>query len=461
MTTLRIRPAHWPVYIVTVGLLAAGGALIGLVAAHAGILPAMVLALLPLGALAVISRPGVGAAIVPLALPIGAASVPGVGISAADFSVVAATSMMASACLVGGTWPFRLASELKWAAWFVAWVAAAAMVAPDVMLGIRQTVVLLAGVLFTTVTASAASRHDAHQLLLLFLAVGGGICALSLRSVSQFDARYGGALVLGRAQSIFAQPNDFGIFSAIVLFVALGAFLGASRHRARMLIGFAAVTAATGLVLSLSRGAWLGSIAGLAGFLVLVPEARRRVVPIAIGLAAVFAVLALAAPSRVPVDVVADRVGSVFDANPNPYDSRPAIWREGVRQITERPLLGNGPGGFLASLSSSDASGTTGSALHAHSVPLTVGAEAGLPALVLLAGFTLAVATRVRRSLRIETERATRAAVAGASCALLAVVGQGLVDFTLRNPMLLAPCWLLVSIVLVLTRPATVESPAA
>lgn len=446
------RVFGWLPLAVAATVLVVCGLLVGLVGGAAGPMVALALSFAPICALMVIERPALGFVLVAVALPVGASAVPGLGVSLADFSVLSAIVVVSSAALLSGVWPLRVAEELRWAAALVVWLAVASMVAPDLFLGVRQTIVVGAGLLLATAIATTASRRDARMLLSVFMAIGGIICAASLRSASQFDARYGSALVLGRAQSIFAQPNDFGTFSALVMFVALGSLLGASRFRVGLASGVVAAVAGAGVVLSLSRGTWIGVALGSVALVVLLPERRRQLLmagAVAIG---GLAVLAVAGSSLVPTDVVFERLDSLLRGNSNPYDNRPAIWREGVRQVLANPVFGSGPGGFQAALADSDAIDAAGDVLHAHNVPLTVGAEAGIPAVLLLVAFTLAVGRRVWSSVRVSGDARDRELAAGAACALVAVIGQGVVDFTLRNPLLLGPLWFLMGVLFVLTR---------
>jgi hypothetical protein len=88
-------------------------------------------------------------------------------------------------------------------------------------------------------------------------------------------------------------------------------------------------------------------------------------------------------------------------------------------------------------------------------VLLTVAAEAGTPAVLLLVGFTLSVgvvALRAIRRLRAWERPRDAALVAGLAAALMMVVGQGLVDFTLRNPIIIVVVWSVLGLLLAADR---------
>src|SRR5207244_3119859 len=100
------------------------------------------------------------------------------------------------------------------------------------------------------------------------------------------------------------------------------------------------------------------------------------------------------------VRVVEERIGTI--AHPsvavNPYDIRPQIWREAELLIEEHPWLGVGPGNFPVATGLDNR--LPEEIDHAHDVLLTVAAEVGIPAVLMLIGLTLALALLSRRVVR-------------------------------------------------------------
>jgi O-antigen ligase len=159
-------------------------------------------------------------------------------------------------------------------------------------------------------------------------------------------------------------------------------------------------------------------------------------------------------PSSGPVGVVLDRVTSVGDPNGNPYDVRPITWHEAVREFSDRPVLGNGAGSF------SVLSGQSPSELqfypreHAHNGLLTVAAEMGSVGALSLIGMVVSVAFAIRR--RASRLRAARrwddlGVLAGGAGALAALAGHLVVDYPLRNPVLMITVWAVLGLVLAAT----------
>jgi hypothetical protein len=223
-------------------------------------------------------------------------------------------------------------------------------------------------------------------------------------------------------------------------------------------------------VVSLSRGSWLGLGLGLIVFAALAPRSRR---PIAAGLLAGFggvAVAAAALPRSRVLSIVVDRAASLVDGRRGPYDDRPAIWREALRQIGERPVLGSGPGGYPVLALRSPSRVTTVAPNHAHDLALTVLAEQGMLGLIALVAAVTIAAIAALRALRFyglgsrgggfsrrgadvggwsygaPWRDGERALLAGIVAALAVVLGEGALDYPLRNPVLATMVWLLIGL---------------
>jgi O-antigen ligase len=281
---------------------------------------------------------------------------------------------------------------------------------------------------------------------------GGAACAAALLTARPPEEHFGGSLVQNRATGMFGQPNELGSLTAVVGVLAVATVLSLPRrHPLRPPVAAAAGCAYLALAASLSRGGWIGAVLGLLVLLALVrPDRRRRLrAGLAISAGGTLLVAAALPDSRV-LAVVRDRAGSLLSGQRNPYDDRPAIWREALRQWSARPLLGGGPGSYPTL--AAPGAGQLGLSRpdHAHSLFLTVGAEQGVLG---LAALLLAVAVgvtgtarAVRRWQHAGGGAGERELLAGAAAGLCAMLGQGLVDFTLRNPVVETVTWLLVGL---------------
>jgi putative inorganic carbon (hco3(-)) transporter len=412
-----------------------GGLLVGAAVTAVGsrIGPGLLVAL-PVVALllvAALRRPAFGVALVLLAIPVGLVELPG-GLVVEQAVAVAVVGVLLLRSITAGT-PLQWPAQLWWGIAVLVLAIAATPRAPDTTLAVKQVMAIVLG-LFLVATAAGAVRNIEvlRRLVHVLLAVGFVVCALSLSHASALHAVGGAQRVDNRLRGTFTEPNQFGAFCAVVLMLAVGVALGARSRRERWLAGVAGVSAATAMLLALSRGAWIGAFVGTLLLIALVPSARRGLLAGALVLAVAVPVFGLLTPDLPQVEIVRERVSTLRQPSDNPYDNRSSIWREARREIDRSPWLGQGPGQFPVVSAQSTSSGRV-AADHAHNVLLTTAAEIGVPAAAALVGFTLACLGLLLRVARRLTGTPDGPLLVGVGAALAVVVGQGLVDFTLRN----------------------------
>lgn len=344
-------------------------------------------------------------------------------------------------------------------------MSAAGSVASDPSRSALVQLVVGAG-LMVAVSVSVESAHHLRRLVSTLVWVGAGISIAAASSLGPVTAAYGGEAVSGRAQGIFTQPNELGAFTASVVVLALGLWIG-SRTRAAAVIAFVSVIALlSALLSSLSRGAWIGAVAGSIAVIVLVArQAHTRARLVGLGLALValaFSVSVL--PGVQPLSgVIGSRIGSILDTEANPNDARPEIYDEAVRQIYQEPLLGRGPATFPTTYADTASTGRSGNAEHAHNIVLTLSAEFGLLGLVAFAALATSVLVsgwQAVRALQRRGQGPDAALCAGALGALVTVLGHGLIDYPLRNPTLFFVHWAVAGLVLGYARVAREHRPA-
>jgi O-antigen ligase len=326
-------------------------------------------------------------------------------------------------------------APLAWFLAFVAWAVAALPSAADQGLAVRQTLLYAGEAAFATAVVTACDTPDkVRRALSVLTVVAVGIAVSAMGSIGQLRAQFGASLVEGRAQGVFNQPNELGTFCAVALLTALALALGGTTQRGRRLASAAAAVVLVPLLLSLSRGSWIGVTLGVAVLALMLPRWRRLLAVVGIPAVALALVLGSFAPSRPEVQVVGQRARSIVGER-NPYDDRPHIWAEGRRQFVADPWTGQGPGSFPVVAARSGAETVTVYPVHAHNLLLTFAAELGLPAVLLVVGLVAHTWGRVRRALRANRAAGRArdtALIAGLAAAMVAVLGQGAIDYSLR-----------------------------
>ena len=196
--------------------------------------------------------------------------------------------------------------------------------------------------------------------------------------------------VLMRAYGTFGQPNPYGGYLALLLPIALALALSAPKSGLRLTAWGVSIALAIGIVLSLSRGAWLGTLAALSMVWLLESHVnRRRAAALAyLGLSGLIIALML----RILPDAVLGRVTDLFvygsrlvqelRAGPNPDNwailERVSQWYAGWQMFANNPFLGVGIGNYPRAYETYALQGWPSGVGHAHNYYLNLAAEGGL-----------------------------------------------------------------------------------
>lgn len=194
--------------------------------------------------------------------------------------------------------------------------------------------------------------------------------------------------ILMRAHGTFEQPNPYGGYLALVLPLALA--LAAPRPGLR-LVGFGVSMAlALGILLSLSRGAWLGALAAVSVVWLLESQRNRlRAIALAYGgltvtlIALILGMVPAAILARVTdLFVYGSRLVQELRAGPNPDNwailERVSQWYAGWQMFANNPFLGVGIGNYPKAYETYALPGWPTGVGHAHNYYLNLAAEGGL-----------------------------------------------------------------------------------
>jgi O-antigen ligase len=444
---------------------AAGTALIAGIAASFGIFlvafsnrfddfaPVVLLALVivPLWALATLLDPRWGVAAVFLTYPIGSIESPLAGLQLVELTLMGVTTVVALSRLGTGKSPLPWPSQMWWILALIAWTLVALPSALDQSLALKQIAAIIgASLLALVIVGACREMKDVRFVLGALVIVAAGIAAGAFLQGGDFRATFGGSRVAGRAVSSFDHSNQLGTLSAMSVLITIGLLIGARTTRGRVAGIVALLILIGGQALTLSRGAWIGTVVGLAFLTIILPHARRILLALAIPVIGITMVVYFFAPGSTQIQVIGERFESLTVRSP--YDDRPAIWEEAVREIEEEPITGQGPGNFPVASVTAASGANSVFAYHAHNIFLTWTAESGIPALILILGFIISLALAVRRATKgrgtSAQDQADRAMMAGMSAALVALIAQGMVDFTLRNTVILYAVWAVIGCML-------------
>lgn len=249
-----------------------------------------------------------------------------------------------------------------------------------------------------------ASSIYAATLISGTLACAAAIAMVVLRQPASLYV-----LAHGRAVGTFIVPGELAGY--LIVFVPLSYALARTGPRTLRIAAYAALAvAATAFLMTFSRAGWLGMAAAFAAFVTL--SGRRG---------AVRSALAIVGAAAIVVSVV-------FNAHHDPSENftRISIWAAALGVIARFPLIGVGPAAFARIYPVLRLPDGEPVAFHAHSLVLTLGAEAGIIGLAaaVFAWLHFGRAFAARAAAAPERPTIAIAIVAG----LIGVWVQGLID---------------------------------
>ncbi|MFA5088269.1 MAG: O-antigen ligase family protein [Candidatus Omnitrophota bacterium] len=199
-------------------------------------------------------------------------------------------------------------------------------------------------VFFLCVEVITRKRHIAIlTAIFLFTAFATALDGLIQFYITHQDVIYGHALAPGamRVTAAFKHSNSLGAFLAMVVPMNLSVVVMKwNDKKIRVMSFFSLLIAAWVLVLTFSRGAWLGVAGGLVLFLFF---RHRRLLT---GAMAILALAAVAFYVFMP-GTFQKSMDSLFYSRQQTVDFRLGVWQDSLKVIERRPFLGNGPNTYM------------------------------------------------------------------------------------------------------------------
>ncbi|HYP52081.1 MAG TPA: O-antigen ligase family protein [Pyrinomonadaceae bacterium] len=253
-----------------------------------------------------------------------------------------------------------------------------------------------AALMFIIIVNAVRTERRLHGLFFLALAVS---CTLSFAAISDFregNFSVEGYRVKGLLGGMFGNPNDLALHLVTMIPLALALLLAAKGGLKKIVYASCAALFACAVIVTFSRGGFLGLACGLT---VLVWQAGRRHRFAVLGLTAAALVgLLLLAPGS-----YAERIVSIVDFAKDPVGSatmrQQLFWRSVFTSIAN-PVFGVGIGNFHH---------VSVREQESHNAFTQVSSEMGLPALAVYVLFILSAMKSLRRVER-ETEGGKRPA---------------------------------------------------
>ena len=257
-----------------------------------------------------------------------------------------------------------------------------------------------------------------------------------------------------RVYSFLGNPNLLaGYLIPMVMFSAAAVFAW-PRWVPKGLALLATLVNTLCLVLTLSRGGWIGFM--VAGFVLLTllihywsiwftPFWKRWALPVLLGGAAAFVVVAVLSVGALRARVLSIFVGREDSSN----NFRMNVWTAVIDMIKDRPVLGIGPGNDAFNQVYPLYQRPNYNALSAYSIFLEVSVEAGLVGLFAFFWLLLVTSTQGWNQLQHlrESQDIQGYWLMAALAAMAGMLGHGLVDTVWYRPQISTLWWLCIALI--------------
>lgn len=244
-----------------------------------------------------------------------------------------------------------------------------------------------------------------------------------------------------RVYSTLQNPNVLGEYFLLIIPFSFACLLTAKNRPARVFYAFAFLVMLVCLVLTYSRGAYIGIILAAAVFLVLLD--RRFIFP---GI-----VLAVVVFFALPTTFI-ERLLSVGDTSDTSTSYRVFIWLGTLAMLKDYWFCGIGPGqGAFMKVYPVYAYSAI-SAPHSHNLFLQIACDTGISGLLLFAAIIYQYFKNMVSSLRRKGDSEGRIFIIAGITSVLGFLAQSMTDYSFYNYRVMLIFWVVLGIGLLFTR---------
>jgi len=235
-----------------------------------------------------------------------------------------------------------------------------------------------------------------------------------------------------RLSSTYGNPDHLAGYMEMAIPLLLGLFLLGYRPGIIILLIYFCCLLLTALILSLSRGGWIGSFISMAFMAAaLLADRHFQKKKLLLALIGGFFAVALIVLSSTPV-VERIRTLEQKDQTPN-LRSRLLRWKGTFVMIKDHPLLGTGPGTFANIFTQYQPPGIASRSMYAHNDYLHLTSEAGLLLVPVIIWMIVALFRKGFHKLK-NPSRLVRGITLGALSGITAILVHSIADFNLHIP---------------------------
>ena len=274
---------------------------------------------------------------------------------------------------------------------------------------------------------------DRNRVIIFSFAVVASGIVLSLFGLFKYTIAMGTPVWEEGLSSTYVNRNHFAGFLELCLPLALGLILYVTDKGKKAILSYGIALMVIALILSLSRGGWIGSVLSLF-FMAFLAKKRGLLSKRMWVLSTV--VFILFCTFLVGLNSISARLSTFgqFLKDPINFETRLRVWRGTLQIIQNHPLLGTGLGTFAYSFPPFRAPGIIKRYTYAHNDFLQFTSELGLLFLPLFLWLIFS-ASRAGINIFLNTKSTLKRGVSlGCTIGVLAIMVHSFFDFNLQIP---------------------------
>lgn len=312
----------------------------------------------------------------------------------------------------------------------------------------RDLAIHMISIGFMFVMINSIRNKKDFNIVITFLVFTGTLVALyglfQFKVGVQMEAKWldtaNNSGITARVFSVFGNPNILAEYLIMIIPISVSLFWYTKKLSQKVIFFLTSMILLITLLLTYSRGGWLGFAFGMLVFVLLVQK-KLLLLLIPLGLGSVYFL-----PQTILNRILS--IGNLADSS-NAY--RIKIWRISIGIIKDYWVSGVGFG-YIPFKKTFETYIRTMPAYHAHNTYIETAAEMGIPGLIILLLFIFILYRYAIKKLIRGEDRYIKVVGAGILSGLAAILTQGAVENVLYLPKIIITFWTLVSFVLVLMR---------
>ncbi|QIB26984.1 O-antigen ligase family protein [Caloranaerobacter azorensis] len=243
-----------------------------------------------------------------------------------------------------------------------------------------------------------------------------------------------------RIFSVFGNPNIFAEYLIMSIPISISLFWTSKKILKKLIFLLISLILTIALILTFSRGGWVGFVFGVFIFILLV-EKRLLLSLIPIGIISVFII-----PNS-----VLNRIMSIVNLNDTSNSYRIRLWKITLDVIRDNWLVGVGFG-HLPFKQTFETYIRTMPTYHAHNTFLEITAEMGIIGLIILLTILFVTYKYSIKNLTKQQDKYLKVITAGLLAGLSSVLCHGLVENILYMPKIIITFWTVIAFIFVTIR---------